>query len=311
MYMKTVRIMLLAVAAVLLSACEKPYSPSAENGGEGSEEGKVRLTLSVADVEQSTESAGQEQASRAVKSVEEVCSHISFVLYSGSYVKVKEVYHNKGDNDFEKATMSVAKGEYTLVVIAHNGASKATATNPQKITFDGKVTDTFYYSGKITVDGEQTYSLTLKRAVAMVRFVVDDTTPAEVRKMKFYYTGGSSTYDAIGGYGIVNSKQTEERTVSAAAYNAGSTYEIYTFPRADSESIKLTVSALDESGTTLYERVFESVPVVRNQITVYSGKFFGEKSEGGRGIFDVTVDDEWTVKEYTYGDGGTDVDTEQ
>ena len=68
---------------------------------------------------------------------------------------------------------------------------------------------------------------------------------------------------------------------------------------------KLTVTALDANDNTVKERIFENVPVIRNQITRYTGSFFGSGgSEGGGssdGTFRLTADPDWdSVNGYTF-----------
>ena len=59
-------------------------------------------------------------------------------------------------------------------------------------------------------------------------------------------------------------------------------HQAYTFPyMAKSCTLKMTVSALDSQGTVIRKRTFEDVPVTRNRITTYTGKFF----EDGDGQF--------------------------
>jgi len=154
------------------------------------------------------------------------------------------------------------------------------------------VTDTFYYYGDLAVTEEaQDYDLTLTRAVAMFQMTItDEVIPAEVTKIRFYYTGGSSTFSPATGYGCVNSKQTEIRTVDGET----KTFEIYTMPHDESDVLKLTVTAFDANDNALRMQDFDEVPVTRNQITRYTGAFFG----GGRGasgerIFSLTADPEW------------------
>ena len=154
------------------------------------------------------------------------------------------------------------------MVIAHNGEGSATITSTEKVTFpNNKVTDTFYYYGDLVVTSEvQSYDLTLTRAVAMFRLVLtDEEIPSTVTKFKFYYTGGSSTFSPSAGYGCVNSKQTEIRAVADGV----TTFDIYTLPHTEEDVLtKLTVTALDANDNTVKERVFENVPVTRNQITL-------------------------------------------
>ena len=197
---------------------------------------------------------------------------------------------------------SLAAGTYKLVVMAHNCDGSATITSTEKVTFpNNKVTDTFFYFGDLVVSAErQTYDLTLTRAVAMVRLVLtDESIPEAVAKMKFYYVGGSSTFSPKDGYGCVNSKQTEIRAVSN-----DSIYEIYSLPHTEEDVLtKLTVTALDANDNTIKERVFENVPIVRNQVTRYTGSFFGDGGGGstGSGDFRMTADPDWdSVNGYTF-----------
>lgn len=94
--------------------------------------------------------------------------------------------------------------------------------------------------------------MTKKRVVAKFRLVVKDPTPEDVKTMKFYYTGGSSTFNALTGYGCVNSKQTELRSVKESAYTEESYYDIYTFPHDPEESkkLKVDISALSSASSS-------------------------------------------------------------
>ena len=182
----------------------------------------------------------------------------------------------------------------------------ATITSEEKVTFpNNKVTDTFYYYGDLVVsDSQQSYDLTLTRAVAMFRLVLtDEEMPSNVSKFKFYYVGGSSTFNPSSGYGCVNSKQTEVRTVSAD-FVSGTAFDIYTLPHTEEDVLtKLIVTALDANDNTVKERTFENVPVTRNQITRYTGSFFGSGGSGQQsdGTFRLTADPDWdSVNGYTF-----------
>ena len=119
--------------------------------------------------------------------------------------------------------------------------------------------------------------------------------------MKFYYTGGSSTFSPKDGYGCVNSKQTEIRAVAN-----DSIYEIFTMPHSEEDVIKkLTVTALDADDNSVKERTFENIPITRNQVTRYTGSFFGSGGSGGSsssdGTFHLTADPDWdSVNGYTF-----------
>ena len=223
-------------------------------------------------------------------------------MFNADGTKVKTVAQKEGDASYGTVALSLAAGTYQLVVIAHNGDGSATITSTEKVTFpNNKVTDTFYYYGDLVVGSEkQSYDLTLTRPVAMFRLVLtDESIPASVAKLKFYYTGGSSTFSPAEGYGIVQSKQTEIRAVSEDGI-----YEIYTLPHTEEDVLtKLTITALDANDNTVKERIFENVPVIRNQVTRYTGSFFGSGGSGetGSGDFRMTADPEWdSINGYTF-----------
>ena len=301
------------MAAAMLAACEKPMFDDALPPG--AEEANVVLRMSQ--FEQSAfdgataplpsrGGAGVGSVTRAATDITELCSRINIAIFDADGTKVKSITQKEGDASYGTVALSLAAGTYKLVVIAHNCDGSATITSTEKVTFpNNKVTDTFYYYGDLVVSNEkQMYDLTLTRAVAMFRLVLtDEEMPETVAKKKFYYTGGSSTFSPADGYGCVNSKQTELRSVPAGL-PVGITFEIYTLPHTEEDVLtKLTVTALDANDNTIKERVFENVPVVRNQVTRYTGSFFGNGGGGetGSGDFRMTADPEWdSVNGYTF-----------
>ena len=221
---------------------------------------------------------------------------------------MKTVAQKEGDASYGTVALSLAAGTYRLVVIAHNCDGSATITSTEKVTFpNNKVTDTFYYYGDLVVGTEkQSYDLTLTRAVAMFRLVLtDDEIPSTVAKLKFYYLGGSSTFSPKDGAGCVNSKQTEIRPVPAD-FVSGTAFEIYTLPHTEDDVLtKLTVTALDANDNVIKERTFENIPITRNQVTRYTGSFFGSGGSGGGtssdGTLHLTADPDWdSVNGYTF-----------
>ena len=284
--------------AVLVAACEKPIL---DEDVVSMKEANVILHMTQYDQE-TFGNSGNRAATRAATDITELCSRLNIAIFDDEGTKVKTVAQKEGDASFGTVAMTLAAGTYQLVVIAHNGEGSATITSTEKVTFpNNKVTDTFYYYGDLVVTSEvQSYDLTLTRAVAMFRMVLtDDEIPSTVAKFKFYYTGGSSTFSPSAGYGCVNSKQTEIRPVADDG-----TYEIFTLPHTEEDVLtKLTVTALDANDNTVKERIFENIPVTRNQITRYTGSFFGNGGNGqpSDGPFCLTADPDWdSVNGYTF-----------
>ncbi len=284
----------------LVSACEKPFvsSETSDDDSETVIDG-VRVSFCIDDVEK-TFFSNRKNISRAESDVKNVCSKLNFALFQGE-LKVKTINQDVSDKSFGNVSVVLSKGEYTVVVVAHNGEGYATISSPDEIKFkDNKLTDTFLYCGNIDVKKDGEYKLRLERVVSKIRFVINDHTPADVKRMKFYYTGGSSTLNAKNGTGAVNSRQTEIFDVDKQAYSTSSVYEIYTFPHSDGRKAKLTVTALDESGNNVAERIFENVEVNVNVITHYKGDFFDGSAGDGR-AFSFVLDDEWGGEEtYEY-----------
>ena len=283
--------------ALLLAACEKSIIDE-KTGQELPADANVILHFKQFE---------QEAFTRAATDITELCSRLNIALFDAEGTKVKTVAQKEGDSSYGTVALTLTAGTYRLVVIAHNCDGSATITSTEKVTFpNNKVTDTFYYYGDLVVtEAKQSYDLTLTRAVAMFRLVLtDESVPSNVAKLKFYYLGGSSTFSPKDGAGCVNSKQTEVRTVPAD-FVSGTAFDIYTLPHTESDVLtKLTVTALDQNDNTVKERIFENVPITRNQITRYTGSFFGSGGSGSQssdGTFRLTADPDWdSVNGYTF-----------
>ena len=282
---------LIIALTLLVTSCEKPILNE-----DIMVEKEANVILHMRQFEQTT-------FTRSATDITELCTHLNIAIFDADGTKVKTVAQKDTDSDFGTVALTLSTGSYQLVVIAHNCDGSATITSTEKVTFpSNKVTDTFYYFGDLVVtDTQQSYDLTLTRAVAMFRLVLtDEEIPSNVAKLKFYYTGGSSTFSPSAGYGCVNSKQTEIRTVAPGL----TVFDIYTLPHTEEDVLtKLAVTALDTNDNTVKERTFENVPVTRNQITRYTGSFFGNggNAQSTDGTFRLTADGDWdSVNGYTF-----------
>lgn len=286
------RSLLLLASFALLTGCEAPYvgEPVAE------EEEDANMVLCVTGVqmipfEEGVSAPMKAPATRAQQPITELCSRLTFVVYQGE-TKFRSVVQKRGDKGFGTVAFSLPQGNYTFAIIGYNSDGACTVTSLDKISFkDNRVTDTFLYCEDLEVtDTKTTHEVELTRVVAMFRLVLtDNEIPAEVRQLKFYYTGGSSTLSALTSYGSVNSKQTVKLDVSTGV----KTYEVYTIPHDETGSLKMTVTALDANDNTIKEHIFEALPVRRNTITVYTGNFFDGSTESGDIGFGMTAESEW------------------
>lgn len=306
--MKKTHLSILALLlCMLFAACEKAVFEENNQKPEPKPNDKnaMELVFNITQFEQ-TDFSGLTAASRAV-SIGEVCSRINLAVYQDG-ARVKYVNQKTGDSNFGRISLTLPQGNYELVVLAHSCDGNATMTTLNKLTFpNNKLTDTFYCYMPLSVTSNGEHNLTLSRAVAMVRFQIEDAMPSSVKKMKFYYTGGSSTFDPVAGYGCVNSKQTEYRDVTASMVGQPTTFELFTLPHADNGELKMTISALDASENVVKEMTLEQIPVTINKITQYSGKFFdgtgggGGSGESNASEFVFYVEQEWEgTNNYSY-----------
>ena len=278
------RLPVILLAVLTMNACEKGYT--AEEETKAGNESNVTLrvkSIEMVPFENTT-------ISRASTEMSELCSRLQFAVFKDGEKK-KNISQQAGDASFGEATISLPEGDYQLVVMGHSCTGTATITDLEKITFpSNKVTDTFYYYGTFTVGNDsKTVELDLKRAVAMLRFNLTQPLTENIKQLKFLYTGGSSTFSAITGFGSVNSRQTEIRDVTSGQ----KVFEVYTFPHAQEGKLKVTITALDANGTEVAETVMEDIPVEVNKISVYNGVLFDDTTNSSSPSIKVKGDGDW------------------
>lgn len=234
------------------------------------------------------------------KPLEDYCSRLSIAIFDGEE-KVKTL-NLKAEDSYKDIGINLEAGKYRMVAIGHNGSGNCTISSPEKVKFyKNKMTDTFFYYGTFNVrDGEDTDDyILLKRAVAQFKVHISDATiPAEAHSIKFYYTGGSSTLDAVTGYGCVQSRQTETFKLQEGERD----YSVYTFPREENKGLKMTINILDADAQSIKEYSKEGVPVKCNNITqsnisikdhTISDPDQKEDGDSGKGNLGFTVNPDW------------------
>lgn len=232
-----------------------------------------------------------ESLTRGDQAASEVCNRLNFAIYDMGGSRLKQINQEKGKAGFGTVSFQLEEGDYELVVVAHSSKGNPTMTNPAKIQFTNATgyTDTFLYSGKVSVDEEsEGLTISLNRITSLCRFVITDDIPESVKKIQFYYTGGSGAFDAATGMGCVASKQTVTFDLMSESRKQ---FDLYTFLHEPSDQIALKVTAMDADGKELYVREFD-VPMERNRITRLSGNFF-DGSGSSTTIGGIAINAEW------------------
>lgn len=262
-------------------------------------EGSTLVTFRVRPFEQKDFANAKSRAT----DISRLCKHIELIVYKDG-ARVNKVAQNADDKGYGTLSVALVPGTYRMVILAHNQEKSPTSTESSKISFGSDVSDTFLWSKDTTVTEDTGLDIDVKvhRVVAMVRIVTTDAIPDNVSTLQFYYTGGSSSLDAQTGVGSVKSRQTVKRVVTESMRGKPGVFELYTFPRIDSETLHLEVKALDAQGNVLCAKTFEEVPVSCNQISEYTGALFTDGVSGGDVLskFHITTDDAWTTVKETF-----------
>lgn len=278
----------LALTAALAS-CERAITPEDSNTS-GDKNGNLRV--SVYQIEQTPFASLTRRAdnatTRAAQDVSEVCTRLNFAIYDEGGSRLKQINQTSDNTGFGQCAFQLDEGTYQLVVVGHSANGNPTMTNLAKIQFTNATgyTDTFLCYGEVTIGEDPVdYKVSLDRIVSLCRFVITDEIPAEVKKMQFYYTGGSGAFNAVTGLGCVASKQEVKFDVTPTGSKQ---FDLYTFLHDLSDNIALTVTALDASGNELYNRQFD-VPMQQNHITWLSGGVLQRQRFSSTTISGVTV----------------------
>ena len=273
---------------VLMTGCEKALL----NEDEGSDASDANVFLKFSIYEQVP------FGTRSMQDITALCSRLNIAFFQNG-TKVKTVTQKADDASFGDVALTLEEGVYELVVIAHNCDGSATITSTEKVTFPSNiVTDTFYYYGDLTVGpSANTYNLELTRIVAMFRLELTSPLPSSVAKMRFYYTGGSSTFSPAAGYGCVNSRQTVMMSVTSGQ----TVFEVCTMPHEETDVLKITVTAYDSNDNIVKEHIFEQVPVTRDRITLYTGDFMDGNASSSGHTFNFMAESKWSgTNTYTF-----------
>ena len=267
---KNFRLLCCCITAAILASCEKPILPEGETSATG---GNVTLTF-----EPTRKDYTRGTATTAFSTL-----NVQLFDKNGEKVFEKVKTQVSTDDDFLTMSLKLSEGTYTVVAVGHSSHNSATIKSPEVVQFtasDGeKLTDTFCHCSTITIQGESsTFTLPMYRVGAMIQFcLTDNQVPNNFAYFLMEYTGGSANFNPTTLQGITKSSQSEKRI-----RNDLMIHQAYTFPyMAESCLLKMTISGLDADGTVIRKRVFEDVPVTRNRITTYTGKFFEE----GDGVF--------------------------
>ena len=288
---KTIIAMLMLVAMMGLSACEKAVLDEQQQEEKQPLNGNVIIRTSMYNI--------VPFETRAVQSVADFSSTLEFVLYQNG-TKVKAVTQlKKSDSNYGQVGITLEPGTYQLLVLAHSSTGgNPSVADPTQIKFtnsDG-YSDTFYYYGDIEVTTEQTtYNVTLERATSMIRVIIQDEIPSNVQRIRLYYTGESGVFNAVTGMGGTTNSQ-QEIWYNAVGATAPLTLCAYTFLRNATGTLNMTITAYGSSASdVIATKQLNNIPMKNHMVTEYSGYLFSTPVTTVDATFNLTAETSWEV----------------
>jgi len=272
-------VFLMMMSAWGLSSCEKMIVDEAQEPATTDKvEGNLILHISLTGLTPMQGTRSEEP------SLGDYFTTLNLVAYQEGK-KVKGPLTQKVDSpNFGTLSMKLEPGTYQVLVVAHSSKGNPDFPNLEKIKFanDDGFSDTFYSFSDIEVSEEaREHNITMSRITSMLRFIINDTIPDEVKYIDFLMTGGSGAFDAYTGYGCVNSTQRFLFPVDHTVDGPHS-FDLYTilWPTFKEDGIHLVVTPRKDEIAAYSEGRDFNIHIDRNVITEYSGYFFSEAPGG-------------------------------
>ena len=247
----------LALAAIVLTACSQDESENAFNGSTVENE-TVTMTFSPYQMEAMTRSA---------VSIASVVNHLDVWITDGT--TTTDIHQTNTDAGFGTVSMTLDKTKtYTLYAMGHK-ADGATLSEGVISFTDDKVTHSMFYTTTFSPATTTNLSCLMTRIVADFRIEITDDIPAECKSLRFTISDVFDRWNvSTGGTHQMNRVSTINCNGTSAIFNV---YAIAT----DAQTLHtVTVEALDENEGVIQERVFENVPLRNGYKTNYRGTFF-------------------------------------
>lgn len=293
MMKKTYLALPVALLCLALASCGQAAVDDANGSDAG---GKVTVSLSVAQLEQVPFSqAKARQGSRGTK-IDSVCSKLCFAVYKSETDSHPSVIRQNADDDgFGSVRLSLDRGTYYLVVLAHRSGIDPDMSNIRCVDFSTDVTDTFYAFDTLAIDRSLDREIKLRRAVARFELTTTDNVPDTCTSLRLSLGNVCTAFNPVTGYGTAPGRTTYTATFGPEGKGKPFSFGRCFFPAGQDSKTDVTVTLYNGTRPT-FTRTFTGVPIGRNTITRYEGRLFSNLS------FTVPMqsDDEWQVHTVTF-----------
>ena len=147
--MRQLKLICLLALSLALASCEKvsldELLSKEPPTSQPSSDGNASLSIHIGGIADANYKDAAAKGTRAIEPIGKVCTKLTISVYNVEGQRVYSVNKKSTDADFANATMKLAEGKYHLVIVAHSNEKNATTTDINKISFEGKLSDTFHY----------------------------------------------------------------------------------------------------------------------------------------------------------------------
>lgn len=293
--------MMMAVAAVAMTACEKQEEEASREEGSltvrfSSEPWLETVTISMDDSENATTRADDARSATRAALQADGKTLTDFWLLDYVDGELKAEIHQTSDmSDFGEPTVRLDYGEHTIYFIASRGNGPNLSTADKTISWQ-KPLDTFYKRLSLTVSRETAaeQTVTLERVVTKLAIQVTDAVPESVTAFTItpatWYHG--LNYESLD----ATSPQTDTpRTVNITESYYGKenaiSASIYGFCPQDGCETDVLLTAADGNGEHIAEATITGASLKVNHVSQYTGTLFAASAR--QAGFTLMLSDSW------------------
>lgn len=223
-----------------------------------------------------------------------LCTSLDVYIQHNTNNTITEVHQVNTDDNFGDITVGLARGVYTINIIAHTDGEIERDGTYRYITYPTyDVNDTFtFYKSNQQVSADVTINATLSRAVAKFCLNITGTrVPEQVSKLKIKY---NNVHTSVSANGLTHGDKVTgyaEKVFDITTHSENH-FEFMLIPHHTTSTggtMQVVVEALKEDNSVFETRTLEDVPVNVNHVTTYTGALFSDYYAG----FNITVSPDW------------------
>ena len=273
------RIILMAVAVALLTACEKPIVSDEDTIGtvvvddEGNAVPTKKFTFTI----KGDFSDTWKQTRGYLQADGKDMTDVWVFDYIGDELQ-QQIHLTNTDENWATPSINLAMGTHNIYFVASRGTTPTVNTTNKTITW-GKPSDTFWKDYEVTVvsTSNGNRAVTLDRVATRFRATVTDAIPTNCSSITItlasWHTG--LNYQTGAPITAVTDYTTVINIPGSYIGQTNTLLSLFGFSGADQWTTTITITAKTSGNDVLGTAIIEDVPFKANRSTDYSGTLFG------------------------------------